>query len=687
MTTVTERVFKQYELPDQSFDGADPNAELASALGSDRGVQTVEQGSLQSGNYAAGSAGWRLTPRGAEINGEFFADSGEIGGFVIGADYLRDAADSMGLASVVTGGDDVRFWAGATFANRASAPFRVTEAGVVYATSLEHSGGSISGVPISGIPNNSSTDISLLEKTHTMTFSVTDNNTIAWSSGTITLSNGRTFSINSGNTGNMAALTYIYLDPAVSSTALQTTTTASTAMGANKVLIGTAQNNSVSASYIPYGPGQPLVDGANIGALSITASQIAASTITAAKLSVSTLSAITADLGTITAGTVTGATIRTAASGTRFQMTSTSFQGINSSGVVIFEIVLSGGSAGDVIFGNDASGNYAIWDNSASEFNVFGGGEPVFTSNGNIGRAFEKADVNTLSVFDGQPRAVAVDDVGNFNIAFEGLAAAERFIGFCFGTQGTATRPTLGTFQSNSGTNNGSFSYTAGTGNNRAVLVIFNEGGSTNNGGMSSITYNSNSMTLYQSGAFNQSYFGMAILPIGSGSSSSQTININVPHSSVSWTTLTMTVTNVNQLTPVMASGGYASTSGGTITLTGWESLVVSSVHSPPNVTNEGSAINGSSFAFSANMSPLTYSISIGATGGNTFVQSIALQAAVGGQTIDFFPRGQLIPGFSGLTIGADYYLSNATAGAITTTPGSIWVGVAISATELITSV
>lgn len=57
------------------------------------------------------------------------------GGFTIGADYIRDAADSFGLASTVTGGDDVRFWAGAAFASRATAPFRVTEAGVVTATS------------------------------------------------------------------------------------------------------------------------------------------------------------------------------------------------------------------------------------------------------------------------------------------------------------------------------------------------------------------------------------------------------------------------------------------------------------------------------------------------------------------------------------------------------------------------
>lgn len=63
-----------------------------------------------------------------------------IGGFSIGSDYIRDNANSFGLASTVTGGDDVRFWAGNTFANRASAPFRLTEAGALVATSATISG-------------------------------------------------------------------------------------------------------------------------------------------------------------------------------------------------------------------------------------------------------------------------------------------------------------------------------------------------------------------------------------------------------------------------------------------------------------------------------------------------------------------------------------------------------------------
>ena len=333
-------------------------------------------GNMWLGGATFGAAPFSVTNAGAliatnaTITGTITATGGAIGGFNIGADYIRDVADSFGLASTVTGGDDVRFWAGDTFANRASAAFRVTEAGVVTASSITISGGSISGVPISGIPNDSSTDISLLEFTHDLVFSVTDTDTIAWAGGTITMSNGRTFSIDTGNTGNMAALTYIYLDPDTSATVLQTTTTYSTAIGADKALIGTAQNNTVTANFVPKGSGQLLVDGANIGALSIVAGNIAASTITAGKLNVSQLSAIAADFGTITSGTVTGATIRTAASGDRFVMTSTAFQGIETGGNVIFEIILTGGDAGDVIMGDDATNTYAKWDDSEGKFTI-----------------------------------------------------------------------------------------------------------------------------------------------------------------------------------------------------------------------------------------------------------------------------------------------------------------------------
>src|SRR3990172_3859442 len=91
-----------------------------------------------------------LVAASAIITGTIYASSGTIGGFEIGSDYVRDVANSMGLASTVTGGDDVRFWAGNTFANRAIAPFRVTEAGVLTATSGTVGGWTMNATTLTG---------------------------------------------------------------------------------------------------------------------------------------------------------------------------------------------------------------------------------------------------------------------------------------------------------------------------------------------------------------------------------------------------------------------------------------------------------------------------------------------------------------------------------------------------------
>jgi hypothetical protein len=84
------------------------------------------------------------------ITGTINATSGTIGGFSIGADFIRDVANSFGLASTVTGGDDVRFWAGDTFANRATAAMRITEAGNLFANYIRAGGIGIGTVPTVG---------------------------------------------------------------------------------------------------------------------------------------------------------------------------------------------------------------------------------------------------------------------------------------------------------------------------------------------------------------------------------------------------------------------------------------------------------------------------------------------------------------------------------------------------------
>lgn len=114
---------------------------------------------------------------------------------------------------------------------------------------IKLSSGSISTSKIAdGAITSSLVNLAMRGWTFTGTFSATDYNTVAWTTGTFTASDGTSYSIGSGNTGNISALTYIYLDIAVSETVLQTTTTATTAVGNGKVLIAVAQNNSDTTS-------------------------------------------------------------------------------------------------------------------------------------------------------------------------------------------------------------------------------------------------------------------------------------------------------------------------------------------------------------------------------------------------------------------------------------------------------
>ena len=274
----------------------------ATALTSGSGATTVGLDSggtnpaLYAGNATPASAPFRVTNAGAltatnaTITGSVTATSGTIGGFSIGSDYVRDAANSFGLASTVTGGDDVRFWAGDTFANRATAPFRATEAGAVTASNLSVTGGSISGA---GIVSVVALNVANRGWTQTSSFTVTDADTVAWTSGTfVTADGGTTYSIVAGNTGNMTTKTYIYLDIAVSTTVYQTTTTLTTAVGTGKVLIAVAQNNENEASFaVLEGMGSQNIPGGNIITSSITANEIASGSISTDHLAANSVTA------------------------------------------------------------------------------------------------------------------------------------------------------------------------------------------------------------------------------------------------------------------------------------------------------------------------------------------------------------------------------------------------------------
>jgi hypothetical protein len=92
-------------------------------------------GNMILGNYAGGGAGLSWSQSGAtlSIKGAITATSGLIGDWAINSAYLaKDTgtdATSAGMSPT-----DYPFYAGATYANRATAPFRVTNAGAVTMT-------------------------------------------------------------------------------------------------------------------------------------------------------------------------------------------------------------------------------------------------------------------------------------------------------------------------------------------------------------------------------------------------------------------------------------------------------------------------------------------------------------------------------------------------------------------------
>ena len=149
--------------------------------------------------------------------------------------------------------------------------------------------------------NGSALNPSLQTWETNMVFSSVSDTQVNWTSGTVVLSDSTSYSVVSGNTGTMSALTYIYLDTAISLTILQHTTTYSTAVGDGKILVASAQNATAGASVLPYSGQQPIINGGiQINALSILTGNLAAGAVTAAKISVTNLQAINALMGQLT---------------------------------------------------------------------------------------------------------------------------------------------------------------------------------------------------------------------------------------------------------------------------------------------------------------------------------------------------------------------------------------------------
>lgn len=149
-------------------------------------------------------------------------------------------------------------------------------------------------------------------------FSATDYRIVAWTLGDIKLTDGTTFNITAGNTGNMAALTYIYFDKAVSTTTLQVTTTAANAVGSNKILMCVAEPNTDTTSKASYqafgGSGGQNIFVNNIAANSASVNEFVSNTAQIKDLIVTNAKISSLAVDKLTAGTITSKIISLAVS-------------------------------------------------------------------------------------------------------------------------------------------------------------------------------------------------------------------------------------------------------------------------------------------------------------------------------------------------------------------------------------
>lgn len=89
-------------------------------------------GNATIGDYDGGQGmQWNQLLSTLTILGSITAESGSIGGFEIGENYIRDTEDTFGLSSSLTSPFDLRIWGGTTYANRFDAELQIYARGLI----------------------------------------------------------------------------------------------------------------------------------------------------------------------------------------------------------------------------------------------------------------------------------------------------------------------------------------------------------------------------------------------------------------------------------------------------------------------------------------------------------------------------------------------------------------------------
>lgn len=487
------------------------------------------------------------------------ADTGTIGGWTLGANSLTTGSGSttVGLDNTSTGADDVRIYAGSS--TKTSAPFRVTEAGAVTCTNITVTGGSVATSTLNGTVGLSNTNIAAQGWTFTSTFSATDFNTIAWTSGTFTTAAGTGYSISSGNTGNMAAVTYIYLDIGVSTTVLQTTTTAATAIGTGKVLIAVAQNNSDTTSdavvQVFGGTGGQIMLVDNIAANSASTNQFVSNSAQIANLVVTNAKINDLDVSKLNAGTITSKSINLAVS-------DGSGDAEIRSGIATGDFSNSGAATGFIIGVDDSDSNKAkFYFGSATEYISFDGN--TFT---------------TTVASQGVKNYVAGENLTAADAVYP-LAKMQNTIAFDAYSKGR-----------NSPVSSLTVAHTMSSSSNRILLVFII--GDTTSDLITGVTYNSVAMTRLVTVAPGSRYFYLYYLIAPSTGTHDIVVSAS---SSILISVMAASYTGVHQTNPFQSYGSQSTGSGNSASMDiytsqdkGW--VVMGSYGSPTSSTNSAGA-------------------------------------------------------------------------------------------------
>lgn len=336
---------------------------------------------IESDNFVPGSAGWRITRAGdGEVNnwtvrGTVVATTGSIGGWTIAASPDRLVKDTGSNAtSAGMAPSDFPFYAGATYANRATAPFRVNPAGAITADNINLAGGSVSGTfTVSGNLRSAASPNARYEFTGTglrgwdagnnQRYQILNDGSgwlgspsfFSWNTGGVVSINGGAVQSNTLDASKINTtfplVSELVLTPDSPSsgrcawTSFKITykgTTYTVSAGDHPFYYGcwtpSAPTSVTMHNTVPALTSELFIlwywDGyvthtlyPSITSPFIYGAYISAGTIQASHITVSTLSALSANLGTITAGTITGGTIRTAASGARVEMNATKLFG------------------------------------------------------------------------------------------------------------------------------------------------------------------------------------------------------------------------------------------------------------------------------------------------------------------------------------------------------------------------